>query len=145
MGWIKPPVVWGLLLVFFVGFFFALLVVIGGQKCRAKVKSCILHRKWWRLRISENSRVGRLTRNKQTNKNTHCLFNFRIRSLEYVLLSDYVILLCNICIINDHFYSSVLCYVDISSLLFGVKLNITLSGFYKDKDPTVIRKAHLNL
>ena len=36
-----------------------------------------------------------------------------------------------ICIIYDHFYSSVLCYVEISILIFEVKLTTTLSGFYE--------------
>ena len=62
--------------------------------------------------------------------------NVFVSDLEYVLLSDlrnfaFVNAFSFICIINDHFYSSVLCYVDISSLLFGVKLSTTLSDFYK--------------
>ena len=31
-------------------------------------KFAALHRQWWRLQISENSPVGRITPNKQTNK-----------------------------------------------------------------------------
>ena len=42
-----------------------------------------------------------------------------------------MIALSFICLINDHFYSSLLCYVDISSLLLGVKLSTNLSCFYK--------------